>query len=126
MLRGRSVLAVILGLGTLLGLLFVLQRIQVAIPPPSQMPGPVTIVAASLLVGLLSELPAGYVAGLLAPSRPLVHAAVVAFLGAVGLAAFVAQRGTPFSWAFALGTLQAPAIMVGAWLATRRRNRRES
>ncbi len=125
MLRGRSVLAVISGLSTLLGLLFVLQRVQVAIPPPQQMPGPATIVAASLLVGLLSELPAGYVVGLLAPTKPLVHAAVVAFLGALGLAAFVAQRGTPFTWAFALGALQAPAIMLGAWFATRRPNRRE-
>ena len=125
MLPGKSVLAVLLGLGTLFGLLFVLQRVQVAIPPPSQMPGPATIVLASLLVGLLSQLPAGYLTGAVAPNAPMVHAGAVALLGALGLAAFVAQRGTPFTWAFALGVLQAPAILLGAWLAIRK-TRRES
>ncbi len=120
MLSGRSLASVLLGLGTLFGLLVALWRIQVALPPPSQMPGPVTVVLGALLVGLLSQVPAGYVTGRTARDRPIVHACVVASVGAVVVGAFVAQRGsTPFVWGLALGALQTPAILLGAWLADR-------
>ena len=117
---GRSVRAVAAGLGTLGAIMFAVWRINLALPPPDSMPSPWAVLAASLLMGLAAEIPAGYVTARLSPRFPVRHAVAVAasavalggaFMSGAGLASFV---GGAF-----LNAFQAPGILLGAWLQAR-------
>lgn len=122
MISGRSVAAVLAGAGTLFALLILCWQIQVNIPPPAEMPGPFFIILGTLLTAVVSQLPGGFVTGFLAPSRPVVHGLVMAGIAALLLAAGLARRGAaPFPWGFGLGVLQLPGILLGVWIARRRR-----
>lgn len=122
MISGRSVAAVLAGAATLFALLVLCWQIQVNLPPPVEMPGPTLVVLGTLLTAAISQVPGGFVTGSLAPSRAIVHGLVMAGIAALLLAAGLARSGAaPFLWGLGLGLLQAPGILVGVWIARRRR-----
>lgn len=120
-----SLMAVAAGTATLAVLLGAAVWVSTVLPPPERMPGPVRTAALTLALALVAELPAGWVAGRLAPSRPLVHALAVAVLGAILGGAALSRIGVGgFAGGFFLNTLHAPGLLLGASLATRGRGRR--
>jgi hypothetical protein len=120
----RSAAAIALGAVVLVGMLVIIMvAIRSFVPGgPADVPAAGQVVV-SLAIGLLAEVPAGWVVGRIAPAKPYVHGiALVLFFslmaglqtGATGGIAV----GAPL---FLLNLLQIPGVLVGVWLAVRDR-----
>jgi len=122
----RSGVSLALGAIVLVGMIVIIMAVLRLLVPggPSNVPVAGQMVV-SLAIGLLAEVPAGWVVGRFAPAKPYVHGvALVLFFslmaglqtGATGGIAV----GAPL---FLMNLLQIPGVLVGVWLAVRGRRR---
>lgn len=119
-MQGRSLIAVFAGLVVLAAVMLVEWRIVVALPAPIALPSPSTTLLRIVAMGLLAEVPAGYLTARLSPSFPFRHAfAVAVSAGLIGGAVMSITGLSTFSLAAGLNLLQAPGILLGAWLQAR-------
>jgi hypothetical protein len=78
---------------------------------------PITYLAANLFLGLVSAVVGGYVCGWIAPSNPVVHAAILAGLfGVLSLATAVttgAAPGQPIWYPWVIGVIGISGVVIG-------------
>jgi len=121
----RSVLAVISGAFVLLtvavslGYLFSLLAVHLGSGPTSGL----SELLIAVTIGLLAQIPAGYVVARFAPSWPYLHAIalVVAFSIAAGL--LISTGAGPVDGGLetaAVNLIQLPGILLGVWIHERR------
>ncbi|MEO8275050.1 MAG: hypothetical protein ABI639_02465 [Thermoanaerobaculia bacterium] len=114
----RSVLAVISGYAIFAAGAFAFFRISGQAP---HQPAPVSIMIASIAVGVLCALLGGYAAARLAGRRPLAHGIAVAVILELGaLASLVSTLGHGAIWTQVSAlVLMSPAAALGGWLRSR-------
>jgi hypothetical protein len=121
----RSILAVVAGLATLLGGVFVITWIVVAvmIEDPTAPPTPFYLTV-NLAYSFAAAVVAGYVAGLVAGRAPVGHAAALAAgiftLGFLGVARGATASGQPSWYPYAITVLGPLGLVLGGWLRQRR------
>lgn len=115
----RSIGSVVLGY--LLFALSALLFFQLSGQRPHAAASP-SIMAASVLVGVIAAFAGGFLAARLAGRKPVVHGAAVAAILAVGaIVSLVSTLGHGAIWSqVAALALMAPSAVLGAWTCARR------
>lgn len=128
----RSIIAVMAGVGVLILIAFVsgyVTRTLFGLGPGSAVGFTPSLALGSLAIGLLAEIPGGWVTARLSPSRPYLHAvALVLFLSAfAAVTVFDGFAGLGQAGRVAAANLvQLPGVLLGAWLGARVRGRSET